>query len=211
MLHMTKLTRSPPPFSPLHLPTMYDPSYVKELKALSNYAAAPQFPSLVEWKVAGNGHTLMWKNTFDPVIAVAVLQILDYKLKCSPSGNFIKSEVAPLDRAKFQLFAARPADPNFGDDYQKLYPNLAKLQCDIATSKDHRDMLHKDITGRMMRFVRSVFEKRVRDKRISRFHLSLTSPTKNLKGDPRFRLPTPHILRRRYKTRHSHLRDRDHR
>ena len=94
-------------------------------------------------------------------IGVAVVQVLDYRLNCSPNGNFINPDLGTLEKAKFQFFAGRAADINFGDDFLKLYANLMRLQNDIAVTKEHRDMLHTDASGKMICFARNVFEKRV--------------------------------------------------
>lgn len=183
---------------------MYDSTYAYDLKKLSSYAASQPLPSLVQWKPAETGHVLVAKKTQELFIGVAVVQVFDYKLNCSPSGNFIRPDLGSLEKAKFQFYAGRPADINFGDDFQKLFANLTKLQQDIAVSKDHRDMLYTDASGKMIRFARGVFEKRVCTKLIGKYRTKrrgrLTSLSFFKKEKDTSRLTTPRILRRRGRT-----------
>lgn len=131
------------------------------LKQLSNYAASPQLLSQVRWKPGEGGHVLVAKDTSKLFIAVAIVQVYDYKLNCGPNGNYIKTDIGSLENAKYQFYAGRPGDIIFGEDFPKIYSNLAKLQSEIAVTKQHKDLLYSDASAKMIRFARSVFEKRV--------------------------------------------------
>ena len=154
------LNHAPPPNSGHQFTANMDDAHA--LKQLSNYAASPQLPSLVRWKPGEGGHILVAKDTSKLFVAVAIVQVYDYKLNCGPNGNFIKPDIGSLENAKYQFYAGRPADLLFGEDFPKIYTNLAKLQSDIAVTKQHKDMLYTDASAKMIRFARAVFEKRVR-------------------------------------------------
>ena len=141
---------------------MYDNDYASKLKKLPNYAAQQQLSSLIRWKLsAEGGHELVLKNSAEQFLGVAVVQVFDYKLNCSPNGNYVNTKFGSLETAKFQFYAGRAADANFGSDFDNVYTNLDKLQSIVAGTKDQRDMLYKDSSEKMIRFARTIFEKRV--------------------------------------------------
>lgn len=175
---------------------MYGSTYAADIKNLSNYGASQQLPSLVQWKPAEGGHVLVSKTTQEIFIGVAIVQVYNYRLNCSPNGNFINPDLGTLEKAKFQLFAGRAADVNFGDDFPKLYANLVRLQNNIAITKEHRDMLYSDASGKMIRFARNIFEKRVRTHHSSTQLVVTHSYTtrRNIKGENVTRLSSSHLL-----------------
>lgn len=55
---------------------------------------------------------------------------------------------------------SRPADADLAKDYNAAIAAMETLQKQVATTKDQRNMVITDVTGKMIRFVRNVFELR---------------------------------------------------
>ena len=136
-------------------------SYHYAIAQHPNYAASKEAAKNTQWHPSSSGHIIYDIHSNTPFISIAVVQAIDYRLNCRPSGNFL-SNYGKLENAKYQLYGARPADANFRADFTIVYNFLAKLQTEAAASKIHRDMLHSNKNGKMIRFAISVFEKRVR-------------------------------------------------
>jgi len=126
-----------------------------------NYAASKEAAKNTQWCPSSSGHIIYDVHSNTPFISITVVQAIDYQLNCGPSGNFLGENYGKLENTEYQLYSARPADANFCDDFTIVYNFLVKLQTEAAASKIHRDMLHSNKNGKMIRFATSVFEKRV--------------------------------------------------
>ncbi|KAF8435169.1 hypothetical protein L210DRAFT_3506436 [Boletus edulis BED1] len=130
------------------------------IRQSSDYAAASHIPASVQWTPGDGGHILVNKSTKRLFVGRAVVHVYDHKLNCGPNGNFIKTDIGTFERAKFQLYAGKPNDVQFAEDFGDLFSNLKKIENMIATSSHHQDMLFTDLSARMIRFARPIFEKR---------------------------------------------------
>src|ERR1700683_1742152 len=64
------------------------------------------FLSTIGWKQNGASHILVEKTSREEMTCVVVNKVNNYRLNCSPIGNYRK-EYPPLSKAKFQLMLGR--------------------------------------------------------------------------------------------------------
>ncbi|KAG2114425.1 hypothetical protein DEU56DRAFT_761835 [Suillus clintonianus] len=130
----------------------------KNLKQNPNYSISSQILQKCEWTIGGTGHVFTDKNTDQPFIGIAVVQILDFRLQCSPTGSFVKPEYGTLDKAKYQFMGGRPHNANgFNEDFARLHTLLNNIENLIAQTQRKKDMLPDK---QSIRFARNIFEKR---------------------------------------------------
>ncbi len=67
------------------------------------YAASAGFPHAVSWQYDKAGHVLLDKATEGTAVASVVGQVVDHRLFCGPSGNFLSREFGSLKKAKLQV------------------------------------------------------------------------------------------------------------
>ena len=75
------------------------------------------------------------KSTQATLIAVAIGRVNEYKLVCSPDGNF-NAKFSKLEKVKFSFMLECPSDPTYSNNWDKLLGTLDKTQSAIAFTKD---------------------------------------------------------------------------
>ncbi|KAG0696256.1 hypothetical protein DFH29DRAFT_879467 [Suillus ampliporus] len=132
-------------------------SYHRTMKENPNCAISPQIAQHAEWHPGGTGHIYMDKLTDDPYIGIAIVQVADFRLQCSPSGSYQDPQYGTLDKAKFQFIGERPRGANsFDEDFMRMYSLLSNIQNLGAKSQYRKDMLNENT----IRFAKNIFEKR---------------------------------------------------
>jgi hypothetical protein len=99
----------------------------------------------------------------EPFIATIVGRASAYHLRCGPAGNHFGGGITPLEKAKFQFYICRPVNVELGADFTAGVNNLETLQNQVGKTKEHKNMVVEDVTGKMIRFATNVFTTRVRD------------------------------------------------
>lgn len=130
------------------------------MHTLRNYVATAAFMNHIAWKQDGSGHVLVDKADRDEKVCVVVGKVLDYRLNCTPIGNY-RAEYPPLSKAKFQFTLAKPNEAALVKDFDDAVKTLNKAQGTIASTKDRLNMLINDGSENNIRFTAPVFEKRV--------------------------------------------------
>jgi hypothetical protein len=136
--------------------------YRDVLRKQESYVPNANFLPSSGWTLAQTGHQLVKKPSGEEQVGVGVGRVLDYRLACSPAGNYNSrfKDNSPLQKAKFAFTVGRPTEPAFQEDYDKMYSNLDKIQNSIGFANDRRNML-EPIT-KAIRFCSPMFEPRVR-------------------------------------------------
>lgn len=129
------------------------------LRKLQVYAASITFLKNVGWTQAQVGHVAINKSSCNPLVAIAVGKVNEFKLTCGPTGNF-NPKFNTLDKAKFCFTLECPPEPAYLEDWEKLLIAMDKVQSGIALTKDRRNLL--DTTTKSLRFSAPIFEKKVR-------------------------------------------------
>ncbi len=103
----------------------------------------------------------MEKASNEIAIASVVGQVVDHCLHCGPTGNYLSRNFGPLEKAKFQLYLARPLIPAFADDFNKVVDALAQIQSQVASFPDRKNLIEIDGKSKILRFTQNIFFKRV--------------------------------------------------
>ena len=137
----------------------------------SAYTASGNFLSVVGWKRQNAGNNLVVKSTGEDIVCIAVGKALDYRLNCSPSGNFNPDFETPLHKSKFQFTLGRPDNTVFATDYDKTVATLKKIQQTIASTNSQKNLiLEENKTETNVRFSTAMFEAKVSVPRVTRHH-----------------------------------------
>lgn len=137
-------------------------TYRTKKSALKNYGASPNFVNATMWQHTTTGLELVDATDELPFKVLIVGRISAFRLKSGPGGNHVLNGLGSLNKAKYQFHMSRPADADLAKDYNAAIAAMETLQKQVATTKDQRNMVITDVTGKMIRFVRNVFELRVR-------------------------------------------------
>lgn len=138
-------------------------SHQATLHLLPYYGAHPDFVAGVGWRLGKNGHVLFDKKSKIAAVSTVVGRVLEYKLNCGPSGNYINSEYGSLQTAKYELHLEKPTETLFASDFDTVLKNLMSLQDLVAGTDDRRNLIVKEGEDFHLRFATKVFEKRVCD------------------------------------------------
>jgi hypothetical protein len=136
------------------------PAHRTQLQALRSYVPTALFLSAIGWKQNGSGHILVDKTSREEMTCVVVGKVNDYRLNCSPIGNYRK-EYPPLGKAKLQHTLGRPDEPAFVRDFEDAVKSLSKAQGTVASTSNRLNMLTMEGQDQSIRFTAPIFEKRV--------------------------------------------------
>jgi hypothetical protein len=136
-----------------------------ELLLLPQYAASDNFPSAGKW-VGTKSHVLSVDdkdpNTTVPLYCIVVGTISSSKTYLGKHGNFAPRFTDDAQKAKLQFTISRPADPDFGPDFDKAFASFRNQQRAIADSCTHLHFLLQE-EGNAMRMNFGLFEPKVSD------------------------------------------------
>lgn len=104
------------------------------------------------------GHVAIDKSSCNPLVAIVVGKVNEFKLTCGPTGNF-NLKFNTLDKAKFCFTLKCPPEPAYLEDWEKLLIAMDKVQSGIALTIDRHNLL--DTTTKSLRFSALIFEKKV--------------------------------------------------
>jgi len=79
-----------------------------------------------------------------PLVASVVGRVVDHRLFCGPSDKFLSREFGPLEKAKFQVYLARPILPAFATDFDEVVDEPGKMQGQIASYSNRRNLIEVD-------------------------------------------------------------------
>ncbi|KAG2738507.1 hypothetical protein P692DRAFT_201812056, partial [Suillus brevipes Sb2] len=127
-------------------------TYRTKKSTLKNYGASPNFVNATMWQHTTTGLKLVDATDELPFKVLIVGRISAFRLKSGPGGNHVLNGRGSLDKAKYQFHMSRPADTDLAKDYNATIAVLETLQKQVATTKDHRNMIIADVTGKMIRF-----------------------------------------------------------
>lgn len=137
-------------------------AYRDEMLCVPSFVAHPSFCNSIGWAKEGSGHGLAWKKSGDSVVCVIVGKVSDYRLQCSPVGNYrLDSQFGSYSSAKFQLSMGVPEERALGTTYMTCMANLVKLQNAISSTGINRYLLEDEGALASMRCSSKIFEKRV--------------------------------------------------
>jgi hypothetical protein len=140
--------------------------YRAQLLLSRYYGASPNFLQGIGWQPETTGNALVdkWSHWRENLVIAVVGRVLDHQMDCGPSGNYINLMYGSLATAKFQLQLRKPFGTPFEADFDTVLNNLAKLQAEVASTPDWRNLVITDEHhDKNLRFARNVFEKRVSD------------------------------------------------
>ncbi|KAG1847829.1 hypothetical protein DFJ58DRAFT_843043 [Suillus subalutaceus] len=130
-------------------------SYHVKHSNISSYAASPNFITSTVWQHTLTGLEVVNEDE-EPFLATIVGRASAYHLRCGPAGNHFSGGMSPLEKTKFQFHICRPVNPELGADFTAAINNLETLQNQVGKTKEHKNMIVEDVTGKMMRFASNV-------------------------------------------------------
>jgi hypothetical protein len=145
---------------------MHSPNISEALKSLStspNYLGNPDFVNHVGFKQAANGNLLADKVTKEPRIIAVIGRVVDYRLRCGPTGNYSSSSpFGTLADAKFQFYIGEGDSEELVAEFLKYIKTLERIQDVIASpGLKKRNLLELLGPHKNIRFSVPVFQKRV--------------------------------------------------
>ncbi|KAG1823892.1 uncharacterized protein BJ212DRAFT_1296414 [Suillus subaureus] len=96
----------------------------------------------------------------EPFLTTIVGCTSTYHLRCGPAGNHFSGGMSPLEKAKFQFHICRPVNAELGTDFTAAVNNLETLQNQVGKTKEYKNMIVEDVTGKMICFTSNVFTTR---------------------------------------------------
>jgi hypothetical protein len=136
-----------------------------ELLRLPQYAASDNFPSAGKW-IGTKNHVLSVDNDKSdstvPLYCIVVGTISSNKTFLGKHGNFSPKFTDDAQKAKIQFTLTRPADPDFGPDFDKAFSSFQRQQRVVSESPVHLHFLLKE-EGNAMRMNFGLFESKVSD------------------------------------------------
>ncbi|KAG2107119.1 hypothetical protein BD769DRAFT_1393040 [Suillus cothurnatus] len=135
-------------------------AYHVEKTSMPNYLGSPSVLNTIMWQHTESGLELAKEEDQMPFTGIIVGRVSPYRLKCGPAGNHMNSDVSPLVKAKYQFYLCRPADHELGMDFDTSVTSLKTLQNQVVKSGQCKNMLFEDVTGTMLRCVKSIFSMR---------------------------------------------------
>ena len=131
--------------------------HLDSLQKLQVYAVSITFLKNVGWTQGQVGHVAINKSSCNPLVAIAVSKVNEFKLTCGPTGNF-NPKFNTLDKAKFCFTLECPPEPAYLEDWEKLLIAMDKVQSGIALTKDRHNLL--DTTPKVYNLVHQFSKKR---------------------------------------------------
>ncbi|KAF8256482.1 hypothetical protein EI94DRAFT_1645826, partial [Lactarius quietus] len=101
--------------------------------------------------------------------------VVEQRLDCGPTGNYVTGEFRSLENAKYQLQLTKPTGTPFAKDYEIALNTSKNMQGQVATTGDRRNFIVADGKNENFRFTKDVFEKRVRVSQAP-YHMRSCSP-----------------------------------
>jgi hypothetical protein len=117
---------------------------------------------VITWQQSSNGLIVVSCEDQKPFVGIIVGTVSPYKMNCGPAGNYLSGKYNSLEKAKYRLYLSRPPQSTLAADYDMALNNLETIQNKAASTRDHKNMISVDATGKLVRAVTNVFEKRVR-------------------------------------------------
>jgi hypothetical protein len=146
------------------------------------YCASSNFLENIEWRSQRNGQVLFDISGKCNLVASVVGRIIDHHFNCGPTGNYVNRNYGSLEGAKYQLHVSKPTGTPFAKDFEKVLQNLNTVQDQIASTPVRSNLIARVGTMDTVRFARSVFEKRVRQRKRSK--TDLTQPHRRSNWNP---------------------------
>ncbi|KAJ8593096.1 hypothetical protein M405DRAFT_925669 [Rhizopogon salebrosus TDB-379] len=137
-------------------------TYREEIASLPQYMASPTLLSKVTWQHSSNSLVVVSCQDQKPFVGIVVGTVLPYKMNCGPAGNYLSGKCDSLEKAKYRLYLSCPPQSTLAADYDMALNNLETIQNMAASTRDHKNMISVDATGKLVRAVTNVFERRVR-------------------------------------------------
>jgi len=138
------------------------PLYRSNIMLSPSFGASPPFLSHLGWRPERTGDVLVNKSTNKNAVVCVIGRILERRLDCGPTGNFVKGRFGGLETAKFHCLLEKPVGTPFADDFDKSISNLDKVQGIIASSANKTNFIVVDGQHKNLRFTKQIFEKRER-------------------------------------------------
>lgn len=135
-----------------------------QLESTPMYIGNPSLLQSAGWVRNMSGHDLVHKSSGEILIGILVAKISDFRLQCTPSGNFrtdTKFE-KEFKKAKFQFSAGIPDEQILESTFNNAVANLIKLQKTHSTTGVNRNLVEDNASSVFVRFGANIFEKRVR-------------------------------------------------
>ncbi|KAH9165937.1 hypothetical protein EDB89DRAFT_2246449 [Lactarius sanguifluus] len=129
------------------------------LNSSTLYAANSNFLNDVDWQNHAAGHVLASTVTRVHTVGSLVGRVLDYRFACGPLGTF-RAEYGKLQKAKYQLYLAKPTHTLFADDFDKVVDTFKTAQKNKASTGNCRHLIYADGQNKNICFAENVFEKR---------------------------------------------------
>ncbi|KAG2029674.1 hypothetical protein BDR03DRAFT_1018094 [Suillus americanus] len=123
---------------------------------ISSYAVSPNLVQSTTWQHTSTGLEVV-NDDEESFIATIVGCALAYHLRCGPAGNHFSSGMTLLEKAKYQFHICHPANHELGADFTAAINNLEALQNQVGKTKDHKNMIINDVTGKMLCCATNVF------------------------------------------------------
>ncbi|KAG1836947.1 hypothetical protein DFJ58DRAFT_734644 [Suillus subalutaceus] len=136
-------------------------SNISSRQAFKYKQLSPNFIASTAWQHTLTGLEVVNEDE-EPFLATIVGRTSTYHLRCGPAGNHFSGGMSPLEKTKFQFHICRPVNPELGADFTAAINNLETLQNQVGKTKEHKNMIVEDVTGKMMHFASNVFMTRVR-------------------------------------------------
>lgn len=136
--------------------------YQRNLLRSSSYCASPNFLSDIRWDYETWGPVVVNKTTNKNMVISVVGRVLDFRLRVSPSGIYTSDWCGDFSTAKFQFLLGTPVDTPFDNDFAIVLEHLEKLQSDVASTLDRRNLIILGAPSqgkKSLRLTRNVFEK----------------------------------------------------
>ena len=138
------------------------PLYRANIVQSASYAACPGFLPALGWRTDKAGHVLVSKSSNENAVVSVIGRVLELRLDCGPTGNFVKGRFGGLQTAKYHCLLEKPDKTPFANDFDKSLSNFERVQSNIASTANKNNFIIVDGQQKHLRFTRYVFEKRER-------------------------------------------------
>ena len=138
------------------------PLYRANIIQSPSYAACPGFIPALGWRTDKAGHVLVNKSSNENAVVSVIGRVLELRLDCGPTGNFIKGRFGGLQTAKYHCLLEKPDKTPFANDFDNSLSNFERVQSDIASTANKNNFIVVDGQQKHLRFTKYVFEKRER-------------------------------------------------
>ncbi|KAF8262734.1 hypothetical protein EI94DRAFT_1704548 [Lactarius quietus] len=136
-------------------------AYQARLAQSQYYVANSSFLHAVTWIYSRTGRILVEKASKNNAVVCVVGHVVEQRLDCGPTGNYITGEFGSLQKAKYRLQITKPTGTPFTKDYDVALTALKVLQNQATSTGDRRNLIVVDSKNENIHSTKDVFEKRV--------------------------------------------------